>query len=102
MTEAWAVVGLLGAATVAIKSAGPVLFGGRELPDRLRGVAELLAPALLAALVVTQILGAGRSLALDARSVGLAAAALLLWRKVPVLPVVVVAAVVTGVVRALS
>ena len=35
--------------TAAIKSAGPVILGGRELPVRFLGVVSLLAPALLAA-----------------------------------------------------
>ena len=39
--------------TVAIKAFGPVVMGGRELPPRLGGVIMLMAPALLAALVVT-------------------------------------------------
>src|SRR5207245_1873135 len=47
----WLVVIAVGAATVAIKATGPLLLAGRELPPRLLGVVELLAPALLAALV---------------------------------------------------
>ena len=74
MTEAWIVVGLVGAATVALKSVGPVVLGGRPLPDHLTGVVSLLAPALLAALVVTQVVGGDREIVLDARLVGLAAA----------------------------
>jgi branched chain amino acid efflux pump len=54
VTEAWIVVALVGAGTIAIKAAGPVLLGGRPLPVRLGGVIELLAPALLGALVAVQ------------------------------------------------
>ena len=39
--------------TAAIKAAGPIVLGGRELPPQFLGVVSLLAPALLAALVVT-------------------------------------------------
>ena len=46
-------VAVIGAATVMIKAAGPVLAAGRELPEATAGVLELLAPALLAALVAT-------------------------------------------------
>ena len=74
MSEAWLAVVAIGAGTVAIKALGPVLLGGRTLPERLRGVVELLAPALLAALVLVQTFGAGRALVLDARAIGLAAA----------------------------
>jgi branched-subunit amino acid transport protein len=102
VSEAWLAVLAVGAGTVAIKALGPVLLGGRALPERLRGVVELLAPALLAALVVVQTLGAGRALVLDARAIGLAAAGVALWRRAPVLVVLVVAAGATALVRALG
>ena len=57
MSDAWIAVVAVGTATVALKSVGPVLLGGRPLPDHLTGVVALLAPALLAALVVTQVAG---------------------------------------------
>ena len=56
MSDAWIAVVAVGTATVALKSVGPVL-GGRPLPDHLTGVVALLAPALLATLVVTQVAG---------------------------------------------
>jgi branched-subunit amino acid transport protein len=102
VSEAWLAVLAVGAGTVAIKALGPVLLGGRALPERLRGVVELLAPALLAALVVVQTLGVGRALVLDARAIGLAAAGVALWRRAPVLVVLVVAAGATALVRALG
>lgn len=102
MSETWLAVLAVGAGTVAIKALGPVLLGGRALPERLRGVVELLAPALLSALVVVQTLGAGRALVLDARAIGLAVAGVALWRRAPVLLVLVVAAGATALVRALG
>lgn len=102
MSEAWATVLAVGAGTIAIKALGPVLLGGRPLPERLHGIVELLAPALLAALVVVQTLGAGRALVLDARAVGLAAAAVALWRRAPVLLVLLAAAGTTALIRALG
>jgi branched-subunit amino acid transport protein len=101
MTEVWLVVAVVGAATIAIKAVGPVLLGGRELPPRLAGVVELLAPAVLAALVVTQAVGGNRELVLDERLLGLGAAAVALRLRAPILAVIVVAAVVTAVARAL-
>jgi branched-subunit amino acid transport protein len=97
----WIVVAAAGAATVALKAAGPVVLGGRELPPRVRGVVDLLAPALLAALVVTQAVGGDRRLVLDERLLGLAAAALAVRLRAPILAVVVVAAGVTALARAL-
>lgn len=96
------VVVAVGGATVAIKALGPVLLGGRPLPAHLTGVVELLAPALLAALVVTQALARGTAIAPDARLVGLAAAGIALWRKAPVLVVIVVAAAGTALTRLLA
>jgi len=102
MSSTWLVVALVGAATIAIKSAGPVLLGGRPLPERLASVVELLAPSVLAALVVTQAVGADAGLALNDRLVGLTVAAIALWRRAPVLLVVVLAAGATALVRALG
>jgi branched-subunit amino acid transport protein len=100
MTDTWLVVALVGAGTVAIKAAGPVLLGGRPLPERLARVVELLAPAVLAALVAVQTFGEGESLVVDERLLGVAAAGIALWRKAPLLVVVVVAAATTAIARA--
>ena len=99
MSDAWATVLLAGAITLAIKGAGPVAMGGRALPARLAGVIELLAPALLTALVVVQIFGGDRRLELDERALGLAAAIVAVACRAPVLVVVIVAAVVTALAR---
>jgi branched-subunit amino acid transport protein len=96
---AWAVVVAVGVATVAIKASGPLLLGGRELPPRVQGALEQLAPALLAALVAVNVLASGRHLVLDARVVGLLAAVVALWLRAPTLVVVVVAAAATALVR---
>ena len=101
MSSVWVVVAVVGAATVIFKSAGPVLLGGRDLPLRVRSVVALLAPALLAALVVTQAVGGDRRLVFDARLLGLAGAAVAIRLRAPILLVVVLAAVLTGAARAL-
>ena len=100
MTAAWLVVALVGAGTIAIKAAGPILLGGRALPERLTGVVELLAPSVLAALVAVQTFGDCEALVLDERFIGVAAAAIALWRKAPLLVVVLVAAAATALARA--
>lgn len=99
MSDVWAVVAAVGVATVALKAAGPVLLGGRELPPRVGDVVALLAPALLAALVAVQILGGERELVLDARIAGLAAAVVALLLRAPILVVVAAAAVATAFAR---
>lgn len=78
-----------------------MLLGGRPLPPQLAGVVELLAPALLAALVVTQAVAGDRELVFDARLLGLGAAAVALRLRAPLLVVVVVAAAVAALARAL-
>lgn len=101
MSAAWWLVALVGAATIAIKGAGPVLLGGKPLPPRIGRIIGLLAPALLAALVAISTFGGDRALVLDERAVGVGAAAVAVALKAPPLLVVVVAAVVTAVTRAL-
>jgi branched-subunit amino acid transport protein len=100
MTGGWVAVVVIGVATTAIKGAGPVLLGGRPLPPRLLGVVSLLAPALLAALIATTTFGVDQRLVLDARILGVAAAAVAVAARLPVLGVVLVAAVVTALARA--
>ena len=102
MTRIWLVVVVVAAATVVFKAAGPVFLGGRTLPPTARSVVGLLAPVMLTALVVTQTLGSGSSLSVDARVPGVAAAALALWRRVPIVGAMVIAAVVTATVRHLG
>jgi branched-subunit amino acid transport protein len=99
MSSTWLVVVLVGAGTVAIKAAGPAFLGGRPLPPRLSGVVELLAPAILAALVVVQTFDGTGGLAVDERVIGMAAAGIALWRRAPLLVVVLVAAASTALVR---
>jgi branched-subunit amino acid transport protein len=102
VTGVWIMVAVVGAATIALKGLGPVAFGGRSLPPRVLGVVGLLAPALLAALVVTQVFAGDRELVLDPRAAGLGAAAVALALRAPILAVIVVAAVATALVRALG
>ena len=100
MSAAWIVVAAVGTATIALKSVGPVLLGDRPLPARITGMVALLAPALLAALVVTQVVGGDEELVLDARLVGLGTAVVAILLRAPLLVVVVAAAAATAVVRA--
>jgi dihydrodipicolinate synthase/N-acetylneuraminate lyase len=91
----------LALATTVLKLVGPLLLGGRPLPSGAMAIVALLAAALLAALVVVETFGKGRSLTLDARALGIAVAAVALARRVPVIVAVVGAAAVTALARAL-
>lgn len=101
MSSAWELIAGCAAVTFAIKAAGPVALGGRELPARFSSVIALMAPALLAALVVTHSLANGRHLEVGAQAVGVLAsgAVMLKTRSIPLC--VVTAALVTALLRAL-
>jgi branched-subunit amino acid transport protein len=99
VSPTWTVVVIVGAATVVLKGVGPVLLGGRSLPSHVAGLVEMLAPALLAALVVTQAVAGDRKLVFDERLLGLAAAVVAIRLRAPLLAVVVIAATVTATAR---
>jgi hypothetical protein len=96
----WITVAGLAVGTAAIKAFGPVVFGGRDLHPLLARIIPLLAPALLAALVVTETTGGhGNTISIDARAAGLAAAAIALWLRAPLTVVVIAAAGTTALLR---
>jgi len=102
VTDAWITIAGLAVGTVAIKAFGPVTAGGRNLPPRAAAVIALVAPALLAALVVTLTLGTDRAgITLDARMIGLGAAGAALAARLPLLAVMSVAAIAAALARAL-
>ena len=101
MSDVWLVVLLTGAASIGLRAVGPVALAGRRLPARLAGPVEVLAPAVLAALVVTQSISGDRELVLDERLVGVGVAVLAVLLRAPLLAIVVFAALATAVVRAL-
>jgi hypothetical protein len=102
MMAAWIAIVAVGLATIALKGAGPVAFAGRPLPRAISVVMPLLAPCLLAALVVGQTVGDGRAVVIDARLAGVAAAAVALALRAPLLVVLGVAAGVAAAARALG
>ena len=95
----WATIALVALVTFAIKGIGPALLGDRELPPAFTRIVVLLAPALLAALVITNAAADGPRLQLGADTAGVAAAGVLLVRGITVLPAVLVAAAVTALLR---
>jgi branched-subunit amino acid transport protein len=99
VSDVWLVVVVVGVVTVLFKSAGPVFLGRRPLPTRVQSVVDLLAPVMLTALVVTQTFGGDGELSVDARVPGVAAAAVALWQRVPIIAAMVIAALVTALVR---
>ena len=95
----WVVIGVVGVVTILFKASGPVLLGGRALPPRVASVVEVLAPAMLAALVVTQTVGGDRQLVLDERLAGVLVGGVAVWLRAPLLVVMVVAAATAALIR---
>lgn len=101
MTRGWLVVMMVGVLTIMIKAAGPVVLGRRTLPPSLQPVLKLLAPALFAALTVTQVLAHGKALTVDARIGGLLVAVVGAWGRISPPIVLLGAAAVTAGIRRL-
>ena len=101
MTAVWVTTAVLTVVCFAIKAAGPVALGERELPPRLAGVIAHLAPALLAALVVVDTFGRDHAFGVDESAAGLLAAAVALAARAPMIVAVLVAAAVAAALRAL-
>lgn len=101
MSTTWTVIAGSAAATFAIKAIGPVALGGRALPPAFTRVIALMAPALLAALVVVSALADGRHVSVGADTAGVAAAGLVMWRSGSVVGAVFVAAGLTAALRAI-
>ncbi|MCY7395883.1 MAG: AzlD domain-containing protein [Nocardioides sp.] len=85
--------------TALIKAIGPVALGGRDLPPRLIGVITLMAPALLAALVVTSTFAVGDQWHVGANTVGVAVGGVILVRRGPLVVAVLAAVTVTALLR---
>jgi hypothetical protein len=96
----WPVLLVIAAGAYAFKLIG--VFAGERATLLLRAerLLALLPPAVLAGLIMVQTFDGGRRLVIDARAAGLAAGAIAVWRKAPFVLVVIVAAAVTALVRA--
>lgn len=102
-TLGWTSILVLAGGAYAFKVLG-LLLGGR-VASRALGVVALLPAALLPALVVVNTFAAagdGRTLVVDARAAGMAVALAAAWRRAPFVVIVVLAAAVTALVRAVS
>ena len=102
MTAAWLTIVVLFIGTALAKAAGPLTTGGKAPSGRALSVTRLVAPAILAGLVAYETLSNdGDGLVVDARLVGLGAAALAIVARAPMIVTVLVAAAATALTRAL-
>jgi branched-subunit amino acid transport protein len=97
----WILILLVAVLTAAIKAAGPIALGGRELPGWFAAIVTAMPAAVLAALVVTAALANGQQLSIGPDTAGVAAAGVVAWRGGSVITCVVVAAVVCAGLRAI-
>ncbi|MFD7689420.1 AzlD domain-containing protein [Streptomyces sp. NPDC059781] len=98
----WIAIGVTAVGCYAVKLAGLLVPAGVLERPLVRRLAALLPVALLAALTAQQTFSDGQALVVDARAVGVAAAAVALVLRAPFLLVVGAAVVVTAGVRALG
>jgi branched-subunit amino acid transport protein len=100
VTALWVAIVAAALASAAIKAAGPVLVGGKDLPPLVLALVAMLAPALLAALVVSETFGDEGRLVLDERVLGVAVAGVAITLRAPMLLAVALAVVATALARA--
>ena len=98
----WTLIFLLAGGAYFFKVLGLVVIGDRPIPPVLDRCLALIPAALIAALVVKDTFSVGRHLQIDARTAGVAAAAIATWRRVPLILVIVIGAAVTAAVRAVA
>jgi branched-subunit amino acid transport protein len=95
----WLAIAVLAAGTYALRLAGPVLRTRLTVPEAAQRYLSRAAVALLAALVATAALLAGTAFAGWARPAGVLVGAVLAWRRMPFVAVVVGAALTTALLR---
>jgi branched-subunit amino acid transport protein len=101
VTAVWTSIAVVAVANFAIKAAGPVLLGGRQLPRLVVDVIALLASAILAALVVVGTFSEDGSLSVDAQTAGVAVAGAAFLARLPMLVAITLGAVTAAVLRAI-
>jgi branched chain amino acid efflux pump len=95
----WLAIAALAAGTYALRLAGPLLRSRWQVPEAVQRYLALAAVSLLAALIATATLLAGSGLAGWARPAGVLAGAMLAWRRLPFVVVVIGAALTTALLR---
>jgi hypothetical protein len=84
----WAAVLALCGAAYALKLAGAAIAGRARDGAGEGSALDVMVIPVIAALIVTQTIGSGRDIVLDARLPALLVGAALVWRKAPLLVVV--------------
>ncbi len=95
----WGAVLALCAAAYALKALGFVLADRVDADTAARWPLEVVVVPVLAALILVQTLDGGQRLVLDARLPALLVAALLVWRRAPLVVVVLAAGATAALLR---
>lgn len=98
----WTTILIASAVVAATKFIGFVLPSRFTENPTVQHISDSVTVALLAALVVIQTAGSGTAVVIDARFVAVIAAGVLLWRRVPFIVVILSAAAVAALVRAMG
>src|SRR5262249_27611256 len=103
VSAVWITIAVLAVGTSASKAVGTLVLGGRDLSPRALNVTALVAPSILAPLVVYETLAAaGGGVAFYAPGAGIGAAILAILAKAPMIVVILLAAAVTAGLRAFT
>ena len=95
----WLAIGILAAGTYAMRLAGPLLRSRITMSESVKRYLSLGAVALLAALIATAALIEDGGFAGVARPAGVVVGAVLAWRRLPFVVVVVSAAATAALLR---
>lgn len=94
----WAVLALC-ASAYALKALGLVLADRIPRSALSGGALDVIVVPVIAALILVQTLGDGREITLDARLPALLVAAVLIWRRAPILVIVMAAGAAAALLR---
>lgn len=101
MTRIWLSVLTVTLANWLLKASGPLVLGDRRLPPAARQVVSLVAPVLLAALIVVELAGPDWQGVDGLQILGVAVAGVMWALRAPLLVAVLVGALATAVLRLL-
>jgi hypothetical protein len=88
----WDTILIASAVVAGLKFVGFVLPASVLGSPRVQRISDVMTIGLLASLVVLQTVAAGSTLVIDARIVAVVVAAILLWKRVPFIVVILAAA----------
>ncbi|MFN0030499.1 MAG: AzlD domain-containing protein [Acidimicrobiales bacterium] len=99
----WIALAIFSIGNMLTRAVGMFVLGGRVGPNaRWTKLVSLVPISVVAAVFAVQTVGSRDQIVLDARIFGVLAAAVAVWRKAPMVVVVIVAAGVTAAIRALN